>query len=106
MQEGALLEPLWARPYPHGESEVAESFAGEAKSRHDAMILLNSFIPLPDCLVVYSYLPVLRETARVSPFHFFEGCMAFLESLRDRLDQLEGAHKQHRKLDILEAVMS
>ncbi|KAJ4286688.1 hypothetical protein N0V90_012940 [Kalmusia sp. IMI 367209] len=52
---------------------------------NDLIILLSTFLPLHGCPMLFNYSPLWTNESIVSPFHFFEGRLALLESLEDRI---------------------
>jgi hypothetical protein len=84
------------------DREVVKKMAEEnwCEQRIDAMILMSAFIPSEACSISYNYLPGFRGVAPITPLHYFEGRVAFLEALQDRLESLKGLPQND--LDILQ----
>lgn len=56
--------------------------------RNDLIILLSTFLPIQSSPVVYNYFPGWRDREVLSPFHYFEGRMGYVDSLEDRLHSM------------------
>ncbi|PVI05458.1 hypothetical protein DM02DRAFT_725149 [Periconia macrospinosa] len=81
--------------------------AGKWIEQHsDAIILLSSFMPMSGCSLLFTCLPEIRSGAPITPIHYWEGRLSLVESLRDRVEQLDQIDtKHHRSYTALKLVL-
>ena len=55
---------------------------------NELVMLMSPFLPVPGCSYPYTYFPAWTQTDKIlSPFHYFEGRVAFVEALEFRASQ-------------------
>ena len=66
-------------------NRIAEK--GWQEPHNELILLLSSFLPLKGNPNLFYHTPIWTSTPLLSPLHFFEGRVAFMERLKERLDQ-------------------
>ena len=73
------------------------------EQRYDAIILLSQFIPVPGCPLLFSFFPCFCTTPPTTPLHFFEGRVALMDALRERIIEL--SDQKHKAKSALKGVL-
>jgi hypothetical protein len=74
------------------------------EQRYDAIILLSKFIPIPGCPLLFNFFPGCCTTAPTTPLHYFEGRIALMDALEERIGEL--SNQKHKAIPTLNEVFN